>query len=403
MISIQEALQILEKNLPEPGIESVDLADAHDRFLAENILAPEPSPRYTNSAMDGYAMRWTDVKEASSANPVKLKIAGESRAGLPYDKKTAAGETIRISTGAMLPPGADTVVRIEDTRSVDDSAVEIFSVHSQGQDIRFEGEEFSRGDQLLSSGTRLSARQLALLASVGHYRVKVFSRPRVAVLITGSELAATGEQEIKPYQIRDSNSIMLQSALQEAGALVHSTSHVADEFQATVEAVTQAVSQKVDFIICSGGISVGDHDHVKAAAETVGFTGLFWRIRQKPGKPLFAASRGRTILFGLPGNPVSAYMCFVHYIRPLLFKEKGLGLKWNTIAALSGGDIVNNGKRTNFIRIKLDKEEGQLPRITDIRKQGSHMLSSIVNGDGYIILEPGAKIQPGETVNVFLF
>jgi len=403
MISIQEALHILQKNLPEARIDTVDLADAHGRYLVESITAPEPSPRYTNSAMDGYAVRWSDVMAASRETPVKLGLIGESRAGMPFAGEVKGQEAVHISTGAMLPSGADTVVRVEDTRKPDDYAVEILAVRTQGQDVRYEGEEFNCGDELLCGGTKLSARQLALLATVGHHQVKVFAPPRVSILVTGSELASSVEQEIKSYQIRDSNSIMLKSALQEAGASVHSCSNVEDELQATIDAISKAVSQRVDFILCSGGISVGEHDYVKEAAETAGFKELFWRIRQKPGKPLFAAQKEGIYLFGLPGNPVSAYMCFVHYIRPLLFTIRGRGMTWNTITAMAGGEIANTGKRTNFIRVKIDQQEGQLPRITDIKKQGSHMLSSIVNGDGYIIVKPGTTLNPGEAVNAFLF
>ncbi len=403
MISIQEALQILEENLPDPRIDTVDLAEAHGRYLAEAISAPEPSPRYTNSAMDGYAVRWPDVMAASQETPVMLKVIGESRAGLPFAGEVKAQEAVHISTGAMLPTGADTVVRVEDTRKPTDAAVEILAVRFQGQDVRYEGEEFSCGDELLCAGTKLSARQLAILATVGHHQVKVFAPPRVSILITGSELASSEATEIKSHQIRDSNSIMLQSVLQEAGASVHSCSNVKDELQATIDAISKAFNQGVDFILCSGGISVGDHDHVKEAAEAVGFKELFWRIRQKPGKPLFAAQKDSTYLFGLPGNPVSAYMCFVHYIRPLLFTIRGRGMTWKTITAMAGGEIANTGKRTNFIRVKIDQQDGQLPRITDIKKQGSHMLSSIVNADGYIIVEPGTAVNPGEAVNAFLF
>jgi len=403
MISIQEALRILQENLPEARVETVCLDEAHGRYLAETVTAPEPSPRYTNSAMDGYALRWSDVRKASADNPVTLRITGESRAGLPYGKEVEACEAVRISTGAMLPGGTDTVVKVEDTRRVDETAVEILSVRFQGQDVRHEGEEFCCGDELLSGGTCLSARQLALLASVGHQQVKVFAPRRSSILVTGSELASAAFEEIKPYQIRDSNSMMLKTALQEAGATVISCLNVLDELQETVEAISSALSLGVDFVLCSGGISVGDHDHVREAAAKVGFNELFWRIRQKPGKPLFAARKNGTYLFGLPGNPVSAYMCFIHYIRPLLYMVNDKGMTWKTITAMAGGDIINNGKRTNFIRVKLAQRTGKLPRIIDIKKQGSHMLSSIVNADGYIILAPEAQIQSGQKVNVFLF
>jgi molybdopterin molybdotransferase len=353
--------------------------------------------------MDGYALRWSDVMGAGMESPVILKVIGESRAGLPFEKEVRVKEAVRISTGAKLPVGTDTVVRVEDTRIPGDTTVEILALRSQGQDVRYEGEEFCRGEELLCAGTKLSARQLALLATVGHQEVRVFAPPRISILVTGSELASVADKEIKSYQIRDSNSIMLKFALQEAGAAVESCLNVEDELQATINAISKAVSQQVDFILCSGGISVGDHDHVKEAAEAVGFQELFWRIRQKPGKPLFAAQKNNTCLFGLPGNPVSAYMCYVHYIRPLLFTVRGRGMKWKTITAMTAGEIANNGKRANFIRVKVEQKQGQLPQIIDIKKQGSHMLSSIVNADGYIILEPGAVVQPGDTINVFLF
>lgn len=403
MISIEEALHILQENLPEPKIDTVDLPDAYGRYLAEPVIAPEGSPRYTNSAMDGYALRWSDVMSASEENPATLRVIGESRAGEPFDKEVSSSEAVRISTGAMLPRGADTVVRIEDTANPSEGEVEILAVRCQGQDVRHEGEEFQRGEELFQACTKLTARQLALLATVGHQQVKVFASPRVSILITGSELAPSGNKEIKSYQIRDSNSIMLKAALQEAGAEVHSCVNVEDELQATVEAISNAFVLKDDFILCSGGVSVGDHDHVKEAAEAVGFKELFWRIRQKPGKPLYVAKKGKTFLFGLPGNPVSAFMCFAHYIRPLLFTIKGRGMTWRTVTAMAGGEIANHGKRTNFIRVKLEQKQGQLPQITDIRKQGSHMLSSIVKADGYIIVEPGVTVGPGEAVNVFLF
>jgi molybdopterin molybdotransferase len=250
MISIQEALQLLEDNLPEPRIDTVDLSEAHGRYLVESVAAPEPSPRYTNSAMDGYAVRWSDVMAASRENPVTLKVAGESKAGMPFAGEVKVREAVHISTGAMIPAGADTVVRVEDTRKPGDESVEILAARAQGQDVRYEGEEFNCGDELLRAGTKLSARQLAILATVGQHQVNVFAPPRVSILITGSELASSESKEIESHQIRDSNSIMLKTVLQEAGATVHSCSNVEDELQTTIDAIDNAVSEGVEFFIC---------------------------------------------------------------------------------------------------------------------------------------------------------
>lgn len=404
MISIKEALQILQDNLPATKTEVVELPDAYDRYLAEKIMAPEPSPRFTNSAMDGYAVRWQDIMGASIERPAALRIVGESRAGLSFDQELKANEAVHISTGAMLPVGADTVVRVEDTLKGAPQTVEIVKARSQGQDVRYQGEEFVAGDELLVAGSRLTTRQLALLAAVGRQQVQVYTLPLVAVLVTGSELATAGGQEIKADQVRDSNSIMLRSALREAGAAIHSCRHIADELQPTIDGIGSSLAAgKVDIIICSGGVSVGEHDHVKEAAARVGFKELFWRIRQKPGKPLFAAQQGKTYLFGLPGNPVSAFMCFTHYIRPLILTMLGQEMSWKTLTARAGNDIANHGKRTNFIRVRMQQQRGRLPRIVDIDKQGSHMLSSIVNADGYIILEAGETIRSRDLVEVFLF
>jgi len=402
MISIDEAFRILQENLPVPKQEAVDLAGAYGAYLAEDIHAPEPSPRYTNSAMDGYAVRWEDVMKGSEDSPVMLAVAGESQAGRPYRQAVGRGEAVRISTGAVLPEGADTVVRVEDTKE-SKGFVQVLSVRKQGQDIRFRGEEFMEGDLLLAKGTFLRARQLALLASVGRETARVYSAPKVALLVTGTELVSWGEGGIKPYQIRDSNTVMLENAVRENGGKVTGSSYVGDNLQDTRAVIEKLASTEPDIILCSGGVSVGRHDHVKSAAEQAGFTELFWRIRQKPGKPLYAAVRERTLLFGLPGNPVSAYMCYSHYVRPIVNFLQGQQVAHSPVTAMVPCRMANSGKRTNFCRVRAEFADGQIPRLTEVAKQGSHMLSSITGADGYIILEPGESLEPGSLKEVYLF
>ncbi len=396
MITIDKAIEIIKTNLPPEKTEKISISEALGRTLAEDILAPEPSPRYTNSAMDGFAVRWQDVSDSAQGSEISLEIIGESQAGIPFLNCIKEGQAVRISTGAMLPEGADTVVRVEDTTE-ENSHVRILAVRKQGQDIRYKGEEFHQGDLLLSRGTKLSAPQIGLQVAVGIDTVSVYRHPEVALLVTGSEFAASGEA-VKEHQIRDSNSAMLESVVSEAGGMVCLTRRVHDNLKSTVDAIQKV---RADIILCSGGVSVGRHDHVKEAAEQNGFEPLFWRIRQKPGKPLYCAKKGETLLFGLPGNPVSAYMCFIHYIRPILAALSGHSFRWPMVTAQTLEDITNNGTRTNLIRVRLQRRPNEGFCITKAEKQGSHMLTSLVNADGYIILEPGKLLASGSRTDVY--
>ncbi len=398
LLSIAEALQIIKDNLHRPQDSQCSLEAAIGCYLSGDVRAPEPSPRYTNSAMDGYALRWQDAMAASAESPAVLRIVGESQAGARFAGVVGPGEAVRISTGAMLAEGCDSVVRMEDT-SERQGQVLIYTAVNQGQDIRYRGEEFAAGDLLLEAGTRVNAPSAALLASVGIDRVDVFRPCRVAVVVTGSELVSTAD-EIGPDQIRDSNMLMLKAAVAEAGGRVVQSIRVADEAQATTEAIAATAA---DIVLCSGGISVGRHDHVKKAAGDCGYSTLFWRIRQKPGKPLFFARRENTLLFGLPGNPVSAFMCFTHYVRPLILALNGLPFGWPMISAAAAADIVNGGRRPNMVRVKLQWRPNSGYFISNASRQGSHMLTSLTGADGYILLEPGQKLKAGERVDVYRY
>lgn len=398
MISIHEALEITKRNIPEPDFVECEIPQAIERYLAEDIYAPESSPRYTNSAMDGYAVLWQDVCSATPESPVALRVVGESQAGRPFQGEVRRGEAVQISTGAMVADGCDTVIRVEDTKE-SDNIVTVFTVKKKGQDIRYKGEEFQTGALLLHKRTKVSAPQAALLASVGISRVKTYKPCEVAILVTGSELVAHGDA-IADHQIRDSNMIMLQAAIQEAGGNVVCCENVPDEKQATIDLIGRT---SADIILCTGGVSVGRHDHVKDAAEHNGFEPLFWRIRQKPGKPLYFAKNGKSLLFGLPGNPVSAFMCFIHYVRPVITNLNGLPFGWPTVSGEAADVIVNHGKRTNMVRVQLTWRPNGGYCISDAEKQGSHMLTSLSEADGYIILEPGQILNKGERIDVYRY
>ena len=402
MISVNEALQIIDTNMPAPRHEKVRLNYAFNSHLAEDILAPEACPRYTSSAMDGFALRWADCATASATQPAWLTIAGESQAGIPYPGTLAPGQAIRISTGAVVPAGADTVVRVEDTRE-EGHRVAILVPPQSGQDVRQAGEEFAAGTLLFARGAVLKSRELALLATVGVSEVTIYSQPRTALLVTGTELARHDDPAILPHQIRDSNSIMLSSAIQECDARLTAYRWVEDSLAATIAAISEVASAGVDIILCSGGVSVGRHDHVKDAAKAAGFRELLWKINQKPGKPLFVCKKEQTLLFGLPGNPVSAFMCFSKYVRPVLFRLVGAAASQHVLVALVGETFMNKGKRTNFLRVRISGKANEVPVAHGLNHQGSHMLSSIVQADGYVVLEAGQTIAPGTPLEVNLF
>ncbi len=400
MIEISEALQIIRDNHPPSLVTTMPLLDALGRRLAVDIHAPEPSPRYTNSAMDGFAVRWEDVETVAGDRPITLTIAGESQAGIPFSGTCRSGQAIRISTGAMLPKGADTVVRVEDTQT-EESRVTVLQARKKGQDIRRIGEEFAAGELLLPRGTALQAPQLGLLTSVGIIEVAVYYPPHVSLVVTGTELAVPGEP-VAPHQIRDSNSIMLTAAVRQAGGEVIARHYTGDDLGDTVTAIKKSM-HKAGIVLVTGGVSVGEHDHVKEAALECGFIELFWRVRQKPGKPLFFARRDDCLLFGLPGNPVSGFMCFMYYIQPLLRGLQGREFSWRTTKARFAHSVKNKGSRTNFMRIAVRKEKSGFINAEVLKKQGSHMLGSIAQADGFIIVEPGQVLPEGSWQDVYLF
>jgi len=398
MITIDEALTIIQANRPLRQVEEIGLDQALGRYLATEIKAVEPSPRFTNSAMDGFAVRWDDIQGANEA-PVRLTLVGESRAGVPFTGEVGPGQAIRISTGAMLPPSVDTVVRSEEATDLGAQLL-VNQVGRRHRDVRFQGEELNQGDLLLAMGSGLFPPQLALLAAQGIDRLPVFSRPRVALVVTGSELVADGQPA--PHQIRDSNRIMLRAAItQTGGDLVHS-GWTGDEYAKTVAALAAAM-ESARLIICSGGVSVGAHDHVRQAAESLGFAELFWRVRQKPGKPLYCGRRHDTLLFGLPGNPVSALMCFTCYILPLIAYLQGREFAWQRLKAKAGCEVENRGGRTALVTVQLAQDEEGRASFQPAGSQGSHRLTSIARADGFVLVPERTTLPVGSWQEISLF
>jgi molybdopterin molybdotransferase len=342
--------------------------------LGEDVRSQRDVPGHDNSAMDGYAVRHSDLTRV----PARLRVAGTSSAGTRSVPHVGAGEAIRIMTGAPIPPGADSVVRVEDTRSEgSDVAIEIAGV--KGSHIRRAGEDVRRGDTVLRRGRRLGAADIGLASSVGRSLLLVHRQPTVAILSTGNELVEA-DADVASGQVVNSNAYMLAAAARETGAvplMLPIARDVPEEVRAAFEAAARA-----DAILSTGGVSVGDFDYVKSVMDEIGVRRLFW---QKPGKPLtFGMLAGRPY-FGLPGNPVSALVCFYLYARPALRRMGGhAALHLPTANVKLVHDLKKTQGLTEFVRCRLEPTaEGWLA--TSTGTQSSGVLTSMSRGDGLVI------------------
>ncbi len=314
LIELEQARGVVLERVAPLGAEPVPLREALGRFLAEDVSAAEPVPAFDNSAMDGFAVRAEDTRGAQPDAPVALRVVGESRAGHPAGAALGPGEAIGISTGAVVPDGADAVVRVEVTRS-EDGRVLIEEEVDAGRDVRRAGEDIRPGETVLGEGTRLGPAELGVLASLGAAAVACRRRPRVCVLTSGDELLEPGE-EMRPGGVRNSNAYSVPALAEQAGAEVVVAGPAPDDLEATRAAIEPALDS--DVVVLCGGVSVGEHDHVKQALAELGVEESFWGVALKPGKPTWFGTRGDTLVFGLPGNPVSAMVTFVLLVGPAL-------------------------------------------------------------------------------------
>lgn len=388
MITVHEALtRILGTVAPLAG-ERVSLFDATGRVLAEDVTSLRAVPPFTNSAMDGYAVRHADVRSAGPDAPVTLSITEVIQAGAVPAKTVASGTASKIMTGAVLPRGADTVVKVEDTAE-DDGHVRIRAAGNQGANVRLSGEDIRTGQTILRRGRVLRPADVGLLASVGRSYVLVHQRPRVAVLSTGNELAEV-DVPLEPGRIVNSNAYTLAAAVREAGGQPVPLAIARDTLEETRAALEEAVRH--DVVLSTGGVSVGDFDFVKAAMDEIGIKRLFWGVAQKPGKPLtYGLLRGRPY-FGLPGNPVSATVCFYLYTWPALRRLAGHpALFFPAVDVTLGEDIPKAGGLTEFVRCRLTRTPaGYTAHSTGTQSSG--VLSSLSLGDALVIGPPALDL-----------
>ncbi len=379
--------------LPE---EMVALDSAYKRILAHDLAALRTQPPQAMSAMDGYAVRAADAARAGA----RLRVIGEIAAGRPFDRLVSAGEAARIFTGGVVPDGADAVIIQEDT-VVEGDGIAITEAAVTGRHIRRAGVDFRQGDVLLKAGRELSDRDLSLAAAMNYPHLPVRRRPKVALLATGDELVMPGETP-GPGQIVYSNGYALRALARAEGAEVIDLGIAADTLSATTSGIRQARDIGADILITTGGASVGDHDLVKQALDAEGVAMAFWRIAMRPGKPLMHGRLGAMRVIGLPGNPVSSYVCAFLFLVPLIRKLCGrLSIHHTTESALLGRDIAANDQREDYLRAHLATRDDGALIVTPVDHQDSSLLGNLAAAQALLIRPPFApQAKAGSACNI---
>ncbi|MBC7360991.1 MAG: molybdopterin molybdotransferase MoeA [Candidatus Aminicenantes bacterium] len=402
MISYEEAKKLVLENVVILGKEKISLDKAWGRVAALPVKSKIAVPPFRNSAVDGYAVRSQDTAESQGI--VRLKLLAEQPAGEYFRKKLGKGQTLKVMTGAPVPAGADAVVPREEVEERDGWIV-IRREIKKGENVREAGEDVQKGQKIIAPGTLLRTPHLGLLAACGCHQVTVYRKPRVAVLITGNELCQPG-QPLKPGKIYDSNSTTLKALLRSSGVEIVSLRLVKDNLKTLMAAMKKA-SEKSDLIITSGGVSVGDYDLVKEAAQKLGAKQIFWKVAQKPAKPLafYALKKGRRTvwIFGLPGNPGAVMISFEEYVRPFIKKISGRSdFLPEEIEARLTQPVKKKRGRLNFLRVKLNKsDQGWLA--TPCGPQESGIISSLTKTEGLALIPAEADfLEAGSPVKVHL-
>ncbi|MCB6184584.1 molybdopterin molybdotransferase MoeA [Leeia sp. TBRC 13508] len=387
LLSVDDALALLLQNAkPARPTETIDTLYADGRVLAADVVSPIAVPGFDNSAMDGYGLHLSSIPEAPFSLPVVQRIAA-GQTGAPLAENTAA----RIFTGAPIPTGCNIVVMQEDTE-VDGENIRILRTPKAGQNIRLTGEDIAPNAVVVTKGTKLTPVELSLIASVGVAEVSVYKPLRVATLFTGDELTMPGEP-LPPGGIYNSNRFAITALLRRLGCVVTDLGNVPDNLEATKAALADAAAEH-DVVITSGGVSVGEEDHVKAAVSALGELSL-WKIAMKPGKPLAFGKIGTTSFVGLPGNPVSSYITLGILVRPYLLSLMGATTKGIVSLPLVANFTWKKAdKRREFLRAQVDSEG----KLSLFGNQGSGVMTSLAWADGVIDLPPNTQVSPGDVV-----
>ena len=398
MISFQEAKSIINNNIFELQSERVYLTLAGNRVLAQDIVATFPSPIFDNSAMDGFAVRSRDTKGASPENPVTLTMVSISSAGTPSNVSLNPGECIQCMTGAKIPDGADAIIMVEDSSGFSDSdTVQIMIEALPGKHIRKMGEEIKEGEILIQKGTTATPSEIGTCATFGYGELVVSKKPKIAIFGTGDELIEPGKN-LGEGQIYNSNLYVFKELVDRAGGEVVMQEVIKDDKGSLREFLSRAL-ETCDVIISSGGVSMGRYDYVRDVFIELGVVEHFWKVAQKPGKPLFFGTGNSTLIFGLPGNPVSSYIGFMEWVWPVL--ETMMGKKESKkVTGILKKPFPREKVKYRFLFGDAWIENGQLV-CQPSTKVGSHMLSSSLQANCILGTMRGDNpLQPGEQIEV---
>ena len=399
MITVEEALDKILSHIQSLGSEKVSILETLGRVIAEDIYANRDIPPLDNSGMDGYAVRSEDLRNVSRDRPIQLKVIEDLRAGFISSKILEKGQAIRIMTGAPIPKGADSVIRVEDTRK-ENGFVTILRAVTPGENIRKAGADLRKGERVISIGDFIRPAEVGILASVGRAFVSVYQRPLVAILCTGEELVDV-DGDWNEVKIVSSNSYTLAAQVKDCGAIPIQLGIARDRKEEIEEKLRQGI--RADVLISSAGISVGDYDFVKDVLNDLGMEMVFWKVAMKPGKPLAFGTIGKKPVFGLPGNPVSSMVSFEQFVRPSLLKMMGHRQLFRPVVeAILKEDIHKEPGRRHFIRAFVSFEDNHY-FVALTGAQGSEILRSMVRANGLIVIPEDREIvRAGEKVKVQL-
>ncbi|HTX17233.1 MAG TPA: gephyrin-like molybdotransferase Glp [Bacteroidota bacterium] len=399
MLEYLEACEKILRHAHRMMPRRVPLADALGLNLAQEVKAREPIPLFDSSSVDGYAVLAADLKEAASDREVRLPVSAVIPAGSPGLRTIRRGETMKIMTGAPLPRKADAVVMKEHVREVNGVAI-FTSPAKEGENLRRRGDEFAKGETVFVKGANVTPPVIAMSATLGFATLNVFAEPSVALVITGSEVRSPSAP-LKRGQIRDANSYLISATLQHLGLSRPMILRARDSKRELKKAFARAI-KKADVVISAGGVSVGDFDYVKEILSDLRVKTVFWRVAMKPGKPNYFGTRGGKLIFGLPGNPVSALVSFEVLVLPALHKMMGsMRMPAITVRAELAEDVKRSSGRVEFVRAFATRLPDGRYSVHPVIGQGSHMVSGVARANCLIVLsQNNDRVKKGDLVEI---